>query len=75
MMAADVGNRVGLQLIAGTVAADMEAFDQLPPPVRAAMRDCPLNVAAGPFLDFWHDGQGDCMDRFAGMLEALAAVA
>lgn len=51
--------------------ADMAAYDQLPPAVRARLASAPVNVAAGPLLRFWRSDLGDCVARHAALISAL----
>lgn len=58
-------------------AEDMDAYDQLPRPVRDALAYHTDNLAAGPSLKFWHDEDGrsgmDCRERLAFILKGLGA--
>lgn len=53
--------------------ADLDHFDALPPPVRAAVREATVNLAAEPLLDFWlNEDRLDCMERMEALLAAVA---
>jgi hypothetical protein len=69
----------GEAVVESSIAADLEAFDALPLPIREAIRDHRIRVAARPLLDFWTDADGasglDCRERMAAILSALEAQA
>lgn len=58
---------------------DMLAFDELPPPIRAALNEAPRPLAATPLLAFWLDEDGatglDCVERMGAILDALREAA
>lgn len=53
-----------------TAQADMAAFDQLPGPVRAVMREAPFNYASETILKFWQGRTGRSPEPVAAMMLA-----
>lgn len=65
---------VGMMTLPSTPQAEMAAFDDLPPPIRARVREAPLKLASAPLRQFWIEGPGDCRQRFAALNAALDEV-
>lgn len=64
-------NGLGLKALPTTAAMDMAAFDDLPPLVRARLRDAPVKVASAPLLRFWRSDRGDARMRHDAIIAAL----
>ncbi|WP_438852636.1 DUF6525 family protein [Brevundimonas nasdae] len=64
-------NGLGLKAYPTTVAAEMAAYDALPPMVRARLRDAPVKVATGPIIQFWRCGPGEALERHDAILQTL----
>lgn len=60
-----------------TAEEDMAAFDELPMPLRRALAEAPLNLAAQPVAAAWWAPRGiladlDCLERLEWLLEDLS---